>query len=320
MTQRDDGTAAESEDLECYTAHGGGGVHRTARLGNAFIEQLVRARRGHTYPVHLRSSAREFAHRALALLFPHFSEDGGGEPCAELVQADAILLGQALEDLLQSLEGIAAGASRAQAVAAAADPELAQRFLDALPGVYSLLRTDAEAIFHGDPAAASLDEVILSYPGFFAIAVYRMANALHRLDIPILPRIISEYAHEKTGVDIHPGATIGRSFFIDHGTGVVIGETCVIGNGVKLYQGVTLGALVVEKAGARRKRHPTLEDHVVVYSNATILGGDTVIGHDSVVGGNAWLTASVPPFSIVSHQSEVRQRRRSGPDDLDFHI
>ncbi len=306
MTQRDDGNSPE---------------HRTARLAQPFIDQLVQARRGHTYPVHLRASAREFAHRALALLFPHFSEDGGGEACAELVQADAILLGQSLEELLQSLEGISiTGGARAQAEAAANDPLLSQRFLDALPGVYALLRTDAEAIFHGDPAAASLDEVILSYPGFFAIAVYRLAHAMQGLQVPILPRIISEYAHEKTGVDIHPGARIGRSFFIDHGTGVVIGETCVIGNGVKLYQGVTLGALVVEKASARRKRHPTLEDNVVVYSNATILGGDTVIGHDSVVGGNAWLTASVPPFSIVSHQSEVKQRRRNGPDDLDFHI
>ncbi len=281
-----------------------------AKLSDTFVDQLVKARQQHGIPVHLRRAARDFAHKTLALVFPHFSEDGGGEPCAELVQADAILVGFALEELLRSLQGVVPPQA----------PEVPQKFLDAMPGVYALLRTDADAIFHGDPAAVSMDEVILSYPGFFAIAVYRIAHALHGLGVPILPRIITEFAHEKTGVDIHPGARIGRSFFIDHGTGVVIGETCVIGNGVKVYQGVTLGALVVEKAGAKKKRHPTLEDHVVVYSNATILGGDTVIGHDSVIGGNAWLTQSVPPFSIVSHQSEVRSRRRTGPDDVDFHI
>jgi serine O-acetyltransferase len=280
------------------------------RLTDAFVDQLVEARRQHAFPVHLRSSARAFAQRALALLFPHFSQGAGGEARPELVQAEAILLAQSLVELLRTLEVCAPGIDQA----------IPQKFLDGLPGAYALLRSDAEAMFQGDPAARSLDEVILTYPGFFAIAVYRIAHVLQGLGVPLLPRVLTEYAHAQSGVDIHAAATIGRSFFIDHGTGVVIGETTVIGNGVKLYQGVTLGALLVDKALSRKRRHPTLEDNVVVYSNATILGGDTVIGHDSVIGGNAWLTESVPPFSMVSHQSEVRQRRRSPKDDLDFHI
>lgn len=280
------------------------------KLSDSFVEQLVSARRQHVYPVHLRTSARAFAQKALALLFPHFSQDGGGEPRNELVQAEAILLGQSLEELLRLLE----------VCIPQQDQSIPQRFLDGLPDAYTLLRSDAEAIFQGDPAARSMDEVILTYPGFFAIAVYRIANVLHRLGVPILPRVLTEFAHAQTGVDIHPGATIGRSFFIDHGTGVVIGETTVIGNGVKVYQGVTLGALVVEKALSTNKRHPTLEDNVVVYANATILGGDTVIGHDSVIGGSAWLTESIPPFSVVSHQSEIKQRKKSRSEDVDFHI
>lgn len=282
------------------------------RLDDQFVDQLVDARKSHLYPVHLRRSARAFAQKALALLFPHFSgEEGAGQARPELVQAEAILLGHALEELLQSLECCAQQHP---------DASVPQKFLNGIPEVYALLRTDSDAIFQGDPAAESLDEVILSYPGFFAIAVYRIAHLLYWLQVPILPRVLTEFAHAQTGVDIHPGATIGRSFFIDHGTGVVVGESTIIGNGVKLYQGVTLGALVVEKALSAKKRHPTLEDNVVVYSNATILGGRTVIGHDSVIGGNAWLTESVPPFSVVSHQSEVRQRTKSKPEELEFHI
>jgi serine O-acetyltransferase len=201
------------------------------------------------------------------------------------------------------------------------DPELPERFMDALGGIYALLQRDAQALYEGDPAARSLDEVILTYPGFYAVATYRLAHALHGLGLPLVPRLLTEMAHRHTGVDIHPGARIGERFVIDHGTGVVIGETCVIGSGVKLYQGVTLGALTVEKELADHRRHPTLEDRVVVYANATILGGGTVIGHDSVIGGNAWITASVPPHSLVSRKSEVRVRS-PGNDvmDLEFHI
>ncbi len=147
-----------------------------------------------------------------------------------------------------------------------------------------------------------------------------MAHELHHLGFPLLPRLLSEHAHRETGVDIHPGATVGRSFFIDHGTGIVIGETAVIGNGVKLYQGVTLGALLVQKELATKKRHPTLGDNVVVYANATILGGETVVGNDTVIGGNAWVTESVPAFSMVSHNSEVRPRKVGMDTEIEFNI
>ncbi len=178
-------------------------------------------------------------------------------------------------------------------------------FFEALPEIYQLLVKDAEAIVQFDPAAASLEEVFVAYPGFFATAVYRIAHQLYEQRIPTLPRILSEYAHSKTGVDIHPGARIGRSFFIDHGTGIVIGETTVIGDHVKIYQGVTIGALNVAKNLARSKRHPTIEDNVIIYSGATILGGETVIGYNSIIGGNVWLTQSVAPYAVVYQKSEV---------------
>jgi len=184
-------------------------------------------------------------------------------------------------------------------------------FLDALPEVHRLLRLDAEAILHGDPAAVSKTEVIRTYPGFKAIAVFRMAHEFHRLGVPLIPRILTEHAHGLTGIDIHPGATIGERFCIDHGTGVVVGETVDIGNNVKIYQGVTLGALSVKKDLAKTKRHPTIEDNVVIYSGATILGGETVIGHDSIIGGNVWLTQSVPPRSRVYYDAVVRHKVHS---------
>jgi serine O-acetyltransferase len=174
-------------------------------------------------------------------------------------------------------------------------------FFENLPALYNLMKSDMKAIFEGDPAAHSEFEVIRAYPGFFAISLYRVAHALDLLGLRLLPRIITEYAHSKTGIDIHPAAIIGPYFHIDHGTGVVIGESCHIGQHVKLYQGVTLGALSVNKSMAYTKRHPTLEDHVIVYSGATILGGETVIGRHSVIGGNVWLTSSIPPFSILYH-------------------
>jgi len=186
------------------------------------------------------------------------------------------------------------------------DPaQICRVFIGKLPGIYSKLMLDAEAFMKFDPAAESIEEIILSYPGFFSIAVYRLSHELLNLKVPILPRIMSEYAHGKTGVDIHPGANIGESFFIDHGTGTVIGETAVIGNNVKIYQGVTLGALFVKKSLAKKKRHPTIEDNVIIYARSTILGGDTRIGHDSVIGGNVWLTESVQPFSVVYQKHHV---------------
>jgi serine O-acetyltransferase len=178
-------------------------------------------------------------------------------------------------------------------------------FIECIPELYKILNTDVHAIMAGDPAAKSEFEVIRAYPGFFAISIYRLANKLLKLDIPLIPRILTEYAHSQTGIDIHPGAEIAESFFIDHGTGIVIGETSQIGKHVKLYQGVTLGALSVEKKMANIKRHPTVEDYVVIYSGATILGGETVIGERSIIGGNTWLTKSVPPHSTVYHRPEI---------------
>ncbi|MBK7872185.1 MAG: serine acetyltransferase [Saprospiraceae bacterium] len=179
-----------------------------------------------------------------------------------------------------------------------------EAFLEKLPAVYELLLKDAEAILKGDPAAVSKIEVIRTYPGFFAIAVYRLAHEFQKLGVPLIPRILTEHAHSETGIDIHPAATIGESFCIDHGTGMVIGETVEIGNYVKIYQGVTLGALSVRKEFAKTKRHPTIEDRVVIYSGATILGGDTIIGHDSIIGGNVWIIKSVEPHSRVYYKQE----------------
>jgi serine O-acetyltransferase len=187
--------------------------------------------------------------------------------------------------------------------------------------LHQKLEDDLKAIFEFDPAAKSRNEVLVSYPGFFAIAMYRIAHSLWVNHVPLLPRMLSEYVHGKTGIDIHPGATIGERFFIDHGTGIVIGETSVIGNDVKMYQGVTLGALSVSKAQAEVKRHPTIGNGVTIYANATILGGQTVIGDGSVIGGNVWVTHSVPANSLVYHKSEVTIKTLEVfPEPLNFII
>lgn len=194
-------------------------------------------------------------------------------------------------------------------------------FFEKIPALYELLLEDAHAIFKADPAAKELDQVLIAYPGFFAIAVYRFAHQLYQQHIPLLPRIFTEYAHSRTGIDIHPAAQIGKGLAIDHGTGIVIGETTIIGNNIKIYQGVTLGALSVLKEKASEKRHPTIQDNVVIYSGATILGGETIIGHDSIIGGNVWLTQSVDPFSIVYHQAEVKvQDKKSFVEPINFFI
>jgi len=179
-------------------------------------------------------------------------------------------------------------------------------FVEQLPSIYEKLMKDAKAICDFDPASASIEEVIITYPGFFAITSYRIAHALKVLGVPLVPRLLSEYAHGMTGIDINPGAEIGESFFIDHGTGIVIGETVIIRDNVKIYQGVTLGALQVRKELASTKRHPTVEDNVIIYANATILGGETVIGHDSIIGGNVWITSSVAPNSLVYHTCQLK--------------
>lgn len=194
-------------------------------------------------------------------------------------------------------------------------------FFEALPVIYDKLIVDAEAILEFDPATGSLEEILLAYPGYFATYVYRISHQLWNQGIKILPRVISEYAHSKTGIDIHPGALIGESFFIDHGTGIVIGETAVIGDHVKIYQGVTLGALNVSKKKANQKRHPNIEDHVIIYSGATILGGNTTIGKGSIIGGNVWITQNVPSNSLVYNKSEIKIKdNNSLPESLTFVI
>jgi serine O-acetyltransferase len=279
-------------------------------LPDALVERLLTERRKHHVPSQLRPLAQAFAHQVLGVLFPHFAPS---VVCSEdAVKEDLIQLEESLRRLERSV-----GTLHTQM------PErLSQRFFSELSLVHERLSEDARAIYEGDPAAKSVDEVLLTYPGFFAIGVFRVANLLHRLGMPLLPRLLTEVAHEKTGVDIHPGATIGRRFCIDHGTGIVVGETTHIGNGVKLYQGVTLGALTVEKTLADSKRHPTIEDEVVIYAGATILGGGTVVGHHSIVAGNAFVTASVPPNSVVTRKNDVKPRSAgtSGFEELDFVI
>lgn len=184
--------------------------------------------------------------------------------------------------------------------------EIWEDYLNCLPEILDKLNKDAESILNGDPASKSIQEIYLAYPGFYAIAIYRLAHPLYKMGFPLVPRLMTEYAHSQTGVDINPGATIGEYFFIDHATGVVIGETTLIKDHVKIYQGVTLGALSVDKEMANSKRHPTIESGVTIYANATILGGDTTIGTNTIIGGNAWITKSVPANSMVFHKPEIQ--------------
>jgi serine O-acetyltransferase len=278
-------------------------------MNKQFTERLLAVRQARHLQLPIKSKAYDFAENLLRLLFPHFSDELYDEPAD--VAAQMQLLQRDLKTALQPLQP-----QMEQSI-----DEAAGQFFESLPGVFADLWADAEAINNGDPASESVDEVISAYPGFYAIAVYRIAHQFYCLHVPIFPRILSEFAHQKTGIDIHPGATIGKAFFIDHGTGIVIGETASIGDNVKIYQGVTLGALSVEKSLCATKRHPTIEHDVVIYSNATILGGTTVIGHDSVIGGNVWLTESVPPHSLVYHKSQVRVKNvNEFPNVIDFSI
>lgn len=256
------------------------------------LEQLTKRHKNaavNTYPSTERIC--DFSRQLMNLLFPEHN-------------GRAITSEKLLKEAVQDLEGVLEGLLRdIQPELPVGPAELSRQFMEALPGIYQDLVQDAEAIHLGDPASPSPYEVIRAYPGFYAIGFYRIAHVLYRLNIPLLPRIITEFAHAKTGIDIHPSATIGSHFCIDHGTGAVIGETTVIGNYVKIYQGVTLGAASVDKAMAKSKRHPTIEDYVVIYSGATILGGETTVGHHSIIGGNVWLIKSVPPYSRIYYKS-----------------
>jgi serine O-acetyltransferase len=274
-----------------------------------FIKNLKEQRDQHTLGFHLKAEAQKFADDLLSLLFPHFCKDG--QLSSEEISFRFLRLEYDLKLLLSPL---------LKDLNLHADL-IAQKFIIAIPSINKKLWLDAEAINAGDPAAESIDEVILAYPGFTAIAIYRFAHELFQYHVPIFPRLLAEYAHQLTGIDIHPGAQIGTSFAIDHGTGIVIGETTIIGSNVKLYQGVTLGALSVEKSLAKSKRHPTIEDDVVIYAQAVILGGDTVVGHHSIIGGNVWLTKSVVPYSVVYQESRVSIRLNDAVGDgIDFSI
>lgn len=283
-------------------------------LPAAFAELLDTERDAYQLPPRLPDVAERLIHAYLALLFPHFARRD--QRSKDDVDSDAAVFFELLEQAV-ALPDVDDDARR----------RVAHDLVAALPGIRSALLRDAAAVAGGDPAAGGVDEVILAYPGFFAIAVHRLAHHLWTAArLPLLPRLLGELAHRATGIDIHPGARIGADFAIDHGTGVVVGETCTIGDRVRLYQGVTLGALVVEKS-MQTKRHPTVEDDVVIYSGATILGGDTVIGAGARIGGNVWLTRSVPPGSFVATSAGVDRRRtpdggarESTDTDLEFHL
>ncbi len=273
-------------------------MNAPAISANEFVEELKKSREHHSLGIQMKKETQIFIESWLSILFPHFCAEQYSS--AEEIQLRLSMLEQNLKHLLLPL---------------AAESDLnvnaiASQVMQAQPEIHRLLWLDAQAITSGDPAAESVDEVILAYPGFLAIAIYRLAHEFYTRHVPIFPRLLTEYAHEKTSIDIHPGATIGELFAIDHGTGIVIGESTNIGKNVKLYQGVTLGALSVDKKLAKSKRHPTIEDNVVIYAHAVILGGDTVVGHNSVIGGNVWLTQSVTPYSIVYHDQEVKVQNR----------
>ncbi len=277
----------------------------------AFVDALAVERAAQVAPRPVRAMAEQLASQVLTLLFPQFARGDRGTEQGSGRTGDTTLRDDAAE--IERLLGEAIGPLVVDARATTS------AFLACLPEVHRELIADAHAILDADPAAASLDEVVLAYPGFLATAVHRFAHELYRLDVPLIPRLLSEWAHRETGIDIHPGANIGRGFAIDHGTGVVIGETSEIGERVRIYQGVTLGALAVSKKLASKKRHPTIGHDVVIYANATILGGNTIVGDGSIIGGNVWLTASVPPRSVVQFSSRVEPRALVD-DGLEFHI
>jgi serine O-acetyltransferase len=259
------------------------------------VRDLAAAHREGSRAIPLRREVERWMDDLLGLLFPQLASTVIRDP------GDILAGLQNLEVRLCELVRGMVDAERGRAVT--------QHLFSSLGVIREQVARDAEAILAGDPAAESLDEVISAYPGFLAMGTYRVAHHLHHQGLPVLPRLFAEVAHARTGIDIHPGASIGRALCIDHGTGIVVGETAVIGDDVKLYQGVTLGALSVAKNASGTKRHPTIEDRVVIYANATVLGGETVVGHDSVVGGNVWLTNSVGPYSLVYHSSQVRVRQ-----------
>lgn len=263
------------------------------RLGKDFIKHIFEKHQN-TEAVASTNEIAEWATKLIHLLFPEKTKDFF--PTTDEIEGEFWNLGNELKHILETTD---------QCKNCETEEKVIQ-FKDSIEDLYNMLNTDVEAILNGDPAAKSEFEIIRAYPGFQAISFYRIAHLLHKIGVVLIPRILTEYAHSQTGIDIHPAAEIDNYFFIDHGTGVVIGETTHIGKHVKIYQGVTLGALSVDKSLANTKRHPTVEDNVVIYSGATILGGETVIGKNSVIGGNVWLTRSVPANSTVYHKPEIK--------------
>ena len=224
----------------------------------------------------------------------------------------SVLIEDTMLHLVQQISLVYESTGLNQEEAKQRSEKAAMEFFAQIPAVRAMVQTDLTASYEGDPAATGMAEIIFAYPGLFAITVYRLAHVLYTLDVPMLPRIMTEYAHSITGIDIHPGATIGEYFFIDHGTGIVVGETTVIGNNVKIYQGVTLGGLSTRGGQSLRgkRRHPTIEDNVTIYANASILGGETVIGSDCVIGANSFITQSVPPCTTVTLKNQEHQLRQ----------
>lgn len=273
---------------------------------SAFLAQLRDARVAYTLPPRLHEAARDWMRSVLSLLFPHATPPGASR-AADGIAVEYMSVASTLQELLHQLLPEPGSA-----------PRVTDELMAALPDIRRRLYADAEAIHRMDPAAQNVDEVFLAYPGFLATICHRVAQPLWRQKVPIMPRLLTEWAHERTGVDLHPGAIIGERFAIDHGTGIVVGETSRIGNDVRLYQGVTLGALRVAKVLANVQRHPTIEDDVTVYANATILGGQTVIGRGSVIGGNVWLTHSVPAGSIVTHAVPTERQREDFPPEFEI--
>lgn len=279
-------------------------------MEKGFAEALLKIRHLHTTVLPSTQNVQNFTDELIELLFPHYCGEYEYFAASE-IQGKFDLLQRDLRKILKLQHP-----SQSKEM-----DEVTKKFFNKIPDIYQKLSMDAEAIHKGDPASESIDEVISAYPGFFAIYTYRIAHEFYKMEIPVFPRMLSEYAHFRTGIDIHPGAEIGDSFFIDHGTGIVVGETTIIGNNVKVYQGVTLGALSVNKSAQSKKRHPTIEDNVIIYSNATILGGETVIGNNSIIGGNVWLTKSVQPYSVVYQKSEIDVRtKNNGSEPINFSI
>ncbi len=261
-------------------------------MNKAFLENILQKQK-QKEQVPPNNVISEWATRLICILYPELSESTFA--ITDAIDAELFQLQDELTRIMNATK----------ACSSVNNDAISKKFFEGLPELYRVLNTDIEAIHMGDPAARTEFEVIRAYPGFYALCFYRIAHSLHELKVPIIPRILTEFAHGKTGIDIHPAATIGEYFMIDHGTGVVIGETATIGRNVKMYQGVTLGALSISKDMASKKRHPSIGDNVVIYSGATILGGDTIIGEGSVIGGNVWLTQSVPAASLVYHNPEI---------------